>query len=133
MTDPWRADQEWLRCALHAHTTNSDGELAPRALVKHYERAGYDVLAVTDHWFRQRSSFDRPRARRPGRRAELRASRVTATGTCSALGIGDALGSLEGERLDLAETGDWITENGGVAYLAHPYWTGVTPGVARAA
>ena len=42
----------WLRCALHAHTTGSDGELAPRALVKHYERAGYDVLAITDHWFR---------------------------------------------------------------------------------
>ena len=52
MTSPWTSDDPWLRCALHAHTTNSDGELAPRALVKHYERAGYDVLAVTDHWFR---------------------------------------------------------------------------------
>ena len=52
MNDPWRAAGTWLRCALHTHTTNSDGELAPRALVKHYERAGYDVLAVTDHWFR---------------------------------------------------------------------------------
>ena len=45
-----------------------------------------------------------------------------------ALGIEDALDSLEGERLDLAETGAWITSHGGVAYLAHPYWTGVTPG-----
>ena len=23
---------------------------------------------------------------------------------------------------------DWIGAHGGVAYLAHPYWTGVTPG-----
>ena len=38
--------------ALHAHTTNSDGELAPRALARHYERAGYDVVALTDHWHR---------------------------------------------------------------------------------
>src|ERR1700693_6589441 len=42
----------WLRCALHAHTTNSDGELAPEMLVRHYEWAGYDVLAITDHWVR---------------------------------------------------------------------------------
>src|ERR1700693_3938104 len=42
----------WLRCALHAHTTNSDGELSPELLVRHYEWAGYDVLAITDHWVR---------------------------------------------------------------------------------
>src|SRR5437762_10769456 len=42
----------WLRCALHAHTTNSDGELAPDLLGRHYEWAGYDVLAITDHWVR---------------------------------------------------------------------------------
>ena len=35
---------------------------------------------------------------------------------------------LEGERRDLAETGDWIAGAGGVAYLAHPYWTGARPG-----
>src|ERR1051325_6191443 len=42
----------WLRCALHAHSTNSDGELQPEFLVRHYEWAGYDVLATTDHWAR---------------------------------------------------------------------------------
>src|SRR4029079_13846800 len=42
----------WLRCALPAHTTNSDGELAPDLLVRHYDWAGYDVLAITDHWVR---------------------------------------------------------------------------------
>ena len=52
MNIPWLAPGALLRCALHAHTTSSAGELAPRALVKHYERAGYDVLAVTDHWVR---------------------------------------------------------------------------------
>ena len=52
MNNPWPVPGAWLRCALHAHTTNSDGELAPRTLVQHYERAGYDVLAVTDHWVR---------------------------------------------------------------------------------
>ena len=49
---PFDGDGIWLRCALHAHTTNSDGELAPDLLARHYEWAGYDVLAITDHWVR---------------------------------------------------------------------------------
>ncbi len=127
MTDPWRSEHQWLRCALHAHTTNSDGELAPRALVQHYERAGYDVLAVTDHWVRS----DPPSTERllvlPS--AELNCLLPGGRdGHVLALGIDDALGGLEGERLDLEETGGWITRHGGVAYLAHPYWTGVAPG-----
>jgi hypothetical protein len=127
MTSTWTSEEPWLRCALHTHTTNSDGELAPRALVKHYERAGYDVLAVTDHWFRS----DPPSTDRllvlPG--AELNCVLpAERDGHVLAFGIGDALESLEGERRDLAGTAAWITDNGGVAYLAHPAWTGAIPG-----
>lgn len=38
-----------LLCELHAHTTWSDGALGVRELVDLYGRAGFDVLAVTDH------------------------------------------------------------------------------------
>ena len=51
-TDPFTVEGEWLRCALHAHTTGSDGELEPDALAAHYGSAGFDVLAITDHWKR---------------------------------------------------------------------------------
>ena len=50
MQETFGGSGEWLRCALHAHTTRSDGELAPESLAAHYARAGYDVLAITDHW-----------------------------------------------------------------------------------
>ena len=50
MINPFQTEGTWLRCALHAHTTRSDGELQPEALVDHYERAEWDALAVTDHW-----------------------------------------------------------------------------------
>ena len=50
MASPWQSDGEWLKCQLHAHTVNSDGEATPEGLVEHYARAGYDVLAITDHW-----------------------------------------------------------------------------------
>ncbi len=127
MNSPWLSTGSWLRCALHAHTTNSDGELAPRALVKHYERAGYDVLAVTDHWFRS----DPPSTERvlviPS--AELNCVLPGGRdGHVLAYGIHDTLAELEGERRDLAGSAEWITANGGVAYLAHPYWTGAVPG-----
>ena len=38
-----------LLCELHAHTTWSDGNLTPRELCDLYGRAGFDVLAITDH------------------------------------------------------------------------------------
>jgi predicted metal-dependent phosphoesterase TrpH len=38
-----------LLCELHAHTTWSDGAFSVRELADHYGRAGFDVLAVTDH------------------------------------------------------------------------------------
>ena len=34
MTGPWATAGLWLKCALHAHTTRSDGELSPRDAVK---------------------------------------------------------------------------------------------------
>jgi 3',5'-nucleoside bisphosphate phosphatase len=43
-----------LLCELHAHTTWSDGQLEIRELVDVYGKAGFDVLAVTDHVVRDR-------------------------------------------------------------------------------
>src|SRR4029078_7719760 len=50
MPPPSEAGGEWLKSQFHAHTTNSDGEATPDGLAGHYARAGFDVLAITDHW-----------------------------------------------------------------------------------
>lgn len=50
MTNPFRAPGEWLKAALHTHSTESDGTLPPARLVTTYEEAGFDVVAITDHW-----------------------------------------------------------------------------------
>ena len=127
--DPFTTDGEWLRCALHAHTTGSDGELEPDALAAHYGRAGFDVLAITDHWKRTDAA--------PGARllvlpsVELNCI-LPAARDGHVLGFGisaDAdLAALGAEYADLERTAEFIVEHGGVAYLAHPYWTGATPG-----
>jgi hypothetical protein len=120
---------EWLRCALHAHTTESDGELAPDLLARHYERAGYDVLAVTDHWKRTEATSQRllvvPSVELNCILPGARDGHVLGFGiSCEP----DDLKQLATEYADLSRTADWILDHGGIAYLAHPYWTGVTPG-----
>ena len=35
---------------LHTHTTNSDGRMNPDDVIERYQAAGYDFLALTEHW-----------------------------------------------------------------------------------
>ena len=39
-----------LKACLHLHTTLSDGNVSPEEAMDMYEKAGYDILAITDHW-----------------------------------------------------------------------------------
>ena len=38
------------KLGLHIHTTLSDGKYAPEETAKIYREAGYDAIALTDHW-----------------------------------------------------------------------------------
>jgi hypothetical protein len=115
----------WLRCALHAHTTNSDGELAPEPLAAHYARAGYDVLCVTDHWVRTVVDDADEILVLPG--TELNATIDGTESDAHVLALGVAADPVEpGRRFPgLPETVDWILEHGGLPFLAHPYWSGL--------
>jgi len=44
----------FLKGNLHCHTTLSDGKGSPASVIRQYENAGYDFLAITDH---QRYNF----------------------------------------------------------------------------
>lgn len=123
LVDPFTADGTWLRCALHAHTTNSDGELPPAALAEHYARAGYDVLAITDHWRRTETASRSGLLVIPS--SELNCLLAgERDGHVLAFGIDEEPLELARTRPDLPAAAAWIAQHGGVAYLAHPYWTG---------
>lgn len=135
MTALWSSEGFWLRCALHAHTNESDGDLPPRALVAHYERAGYDVLAITDHWKVTNAPSGERLLVLPG--VELNCILPGARdGHVLGLGVAaepEELRELASRYAGLEETATWIethpsAEHGGVAYLAHPYWTGIEGG-----
>jgi len=42
--------KKWFKGNLHTHTTESDGALSPEETVERYRYAGYDFLAITDHF-----------------------------------------------------------------------------------
>ncbi|MCW2963027.1 MAG: hypothetical protein JWO17_279 [Actinomycetia bacterium] len=123
--NPFQEDGLWLRCALHAHTTNSDGELAPELLVRHYEWAGYDVLAITDHWARTAEPSTKKLLVIPS--TELNAIAPTQEHDAHVLALGLDVDPVlpEGSFAPLEEVVAWIADNGGVPYLAHTYWSGL--------
>jgi hypothetical protein len=115
----------WLRCALHAHTTNSDGDMPPDKLAGHYERAGYDVLAVTDHWVRTVERSTRSLLVIPS--AELNATAGGREHDVHVLALGVEADPVvpENEFAPLPEVVSWIAANGGIPYVAHPFWSGL--------
>src|SRR5918999_1339424 len=125
MRNLFAGDGVWLRCALHSHTTNSDGEMSPPLVVRHYERAGFDVLALTDHWIRTVEHSTERLLVLPG--TELDASLGVPGREAHVLGLGVKADPVkpDSEFPGLAETVAWIEEAGGLPFLAHPYWSGL--------
>jgi hypothetical protein len=125
MDNPFSATGAWLRCALHAHTTNSDGEMSPSDLARHYEGAGFDVLVITDHWIRTVEPSTDALLVVPG--TELDAAMGAPGREAHVLALGVTADPVEpGPQFpSLAETVDWVEQSGGVPFLAHPYWSGL--------
>ena len=116
--DPFVDAGMWLRCALHAHTTRSDGELEPDELVRHYEAAEFDVLAITDHWIRTEADSTDRLLVIPSSELSCRLP-DEADGHLLAFGIDEDPLEFVRTRPDLAASAAWVGEHGGVAYLAH--------------
>jgi hypothetical protein len=125
--NPFEDGGMWLRCALHAHTTNSDGELPPDKLVRHYDWAGFDVLAITDHWVRTvEASSDRLLVI-PSTELNATAGGPEQDAHVLALGL-DVDPELPEPEVGFGTLPDvvaWINEQGAVPYLAHTYWSGL--------
>jgi hypothetical protein len=137
--NPFQTDGVWLKTALHTHTDRTDGDLSPERHVLHHEWMGFDVVTITDHWTLTSCPS-------PGRILVIRGAELAvdplAKGRYTeilAIGIDDIPDDPGGDRAyweqvdnyhfktfpDLSAAAANITGQGGVAFVAHPYWSGL--------
>lgn len=114
----------WLRCALHTHTTNSDGWLSPAMLRRYHATAGYDVLAITDH-----DQFTAPPDGHDEMLliggAELSLRAPASGGPLHVLAIGVTAMPAATREMSLPAAAHAIRAAGGVPFVAHPVWSGL--------
>lgn len=111
------------KVGLHTHTNLSDGSVSPAQAAEIYRKAGFDAIAITDHWIY-------------GAECELSGLKIisgceynlgksdTATDVMHIVGVGmkkDPL--LNRETSSRQEVIDSIKATGGIAILAHPAWS----------
>lgn len=120
MTDMF--GQTRLKVNLHLHTTKSDGLKTLEEAVAIYKEAGYDIIAVTDHWkYGESGRIDGLRI--------LSGAEYNIGGSDGAGGVFHilALGCGQEPRIRKDFTAqaviDEIRSCGGMAVLAHPAWS----------
>jgi len=105
----------WLRGSLHTHTTRSDGQLPPEAVLAEYEGRGYDFLAISDHDKLVPPEEFQPRTKM----TLLPADEVTARGPhILAVGIREVIPPEE----DRQKVIHAANAQGGFAVINHPNW-----------
>jgi len=123
--NPFTAPGRWYRGNLHTHTTKSDGRMSPEEVTAWYAAHGYDFLSLTEHRFRLDPE--------PYRRDELLLipgieldghDRSRGLYHVVGLGVDNSIQCPPG--LGLQDTVDLVRDAGGLAVLAHPYWSGQT-------
>ena len=123
MPHAFTAPGRWYRGNLHGHTTESDGAMTPAEYAAFYRGRGYDFAAVTDHWKRtDMSAFTDPKfAFVPGVEID---GRDPVSGVHHVLGLGLDSVPPRAAAATLQGTVDAIRARGGLAFVAHPYWSG---------
>jgi hypothetical protein len=126
--DPFARPGRWFKGCLHVHSTRSDGDRAPEEVLAWYRARGYHFVALTDHrvW-----TQGKPLAEEFITLGGIEADGIDLqAGLFHLVGLGQRqapdLGGTAGASL--LETIDRLREAGGLAILAHPYWSGQRSG-----
>ncbi len=109
----------------HAHTTLSDGLYAPEQVIELYRRAGYDFLALTDHWQAASSGWAGEMLVLTGEEFDFRLEDQL----LHVVGIFPHQAATAGfrENMDYKAVIEEINRVGGAAIAAHPAWSLNTP------
>jgi hypothetical protein len=124
--DPFEAEGGWFKGNIHAHSLDSDGSYSPADIVRFYRDSGYDFLAITDHGvLTDTSGFTSPTFLTipgeelcVGQSANRRFTHIVALNISEELAVVEYNGGLSRKKAI-----DLISNFGGFAIVAHPYWS----------
>jgi hypothetical protein len=137
--DVFQMPGRFFRGNLHTHSNRSDGALAPEAVCSHYRDAGYDFLALTDH-FQKRYGFPIVDTRpfRTNRFTTLLGAEVHAPDNSHGeiwhiltVGLPSDFPAT-GERERGPELAQRAVDAGAFVAIAHPQWSSLTTDDGRA-
>jgi len=119
----------WYKGSLHCHTTNSDGALSPIDVSRVYAKNGYDFIAFTDHGkITDLEHADEGVLLVRGEEISVGVSKAGESYHIVAVGIEDELHMESGNGPEAVQnTLDSISDVGGLAFIAHPYWSSLLP------
>ena len=132
--DAFSQSGQWFKGNTHAHTSVSDGKLAPEQLINEYKKAGYNFLAITDHEiYSDYTQYDTDSfIMMPGVELMLWQGdrKIAFTTHLVRLGIPGKNKFKHAQKLQNITTTptreliDFLHDNGNFVILAHPYWSG---------
>ncbi len=118
-----RNGKHWYKVNLHTHTTRSDGHVSPEEAARIYRDAGYDALAITDHWAWTEDVPDFGGIYLMGGAEYDTGTRDGRAGVFHILGLGMSAPADCERGADAQTIIRSIKEKGGYPILAHPAWS----------
>lgn len=126
--NPFKSEGTWFKGNLHTHSTASDGTRSCEQLAKLYRETEYDFLSITDHGVLTEYEGDEHEGLLllPGEEISVGKSEAGTTFHIVGVNIEDEIPLVDFDREVRPQTAiDSINELGGIAILAHPYWSGL--------
>lgn len=112
-----------LKIGLHIHTTRSDGRRTPDEAAAIYREAGYDAIAMTDHWAWHGAGELGELTLISGAEYDIGGSDPCDGGVYHIVALGCAEEPEITRDMVPAEIAGAIHKAGGLAVLAHPAWS----------
>ncbi len=124
LVNPFEQSGKWYKANLHTHTTISDGKLSVPERVAQYRKAGYDILAITDHYVTNdiRGLSDKKMLVISG--MEYHPPCPTTKGPYHILAVNIPYGFKFNDDEDANNCIAKVKKAGGESILAHPFWSG---------
>lgn len=122
--NPFELDGNWCHTNLHTHSTGSDGWMAPDKVAAAYRRAGYQVLAITDHGVVTDSSALSADGFLMLSGIEFHLGQPEVGGLYHVIAIG--VEQAPPPDVELQTAVHALAQAGAFVFVAHPYWSGLT-------